>query len=114
MKNQREQRAAFLRDSPNDDHRVSVVSFKDQGSFDVVFFVWVPSMTLKGFHGYVPRTELRLVQCSVEGFGSSHAYDRRLRGRADDVDERDRLADSFRAPSLGFDAWGQSRIPPSP
>ena len=37
-----------LRDSPNDDHRVSVVSFDDQGSFGVLFCV-VPSKTVKGF-----------------------------------------------------------------
>ena len=35
-----------LRDSPNDSHRVSVVSFLDQGAFGVLF-KWVPSKTLK-------------------------------------------------------------------
>ena len=35
-----------LRESPNDDHRVSDVSFEDF----VYCFVWVSSKTLKGFH----------------------------------------------------------------
>ena len=50
-----------LRDGPNDDHRVSVVNFKDQGSFGVLFCV-VPSKTLKVFHSHVPRTERRQQQ----------------------------------------------------
>ena len=36
--------------------------------------------------------------------GSSRAYDGGLRRGADGVDDQDRFAYSFRAPSLGFEA----------
>ena len=97
-----------LRDSSNDEQRTSVVSFEDQGSFGELVVLCGPEQDLNRLPWQGPAYRATTSPHDQAKVLARHTH------TTEEYDDELTALTSFRAPSLGFEAWCQSRIPPSP